>query len=109
MNSRVPLLAIVPRCATASSALMPMPLSLIVIVLACSSKLMRTSRFGVVLEQLGLVERLEAQLVAGVGRVGDQLAQEDLLVRVQRVGDEVQDLLDFGLEGVGVLAHGRRG
>jgi hypothetical protein len=63
---------------------------------------------GRVLVQPGRVERGEAQLVAGVAGVRDQLAQEDFLVGVQRVGDEVQDLLDFGLEGEGLfLAHGR--
>jgi hypothetical protein len=51
-----------------------------------------------VLVQRRLVQRLETQLVAGVGGIGDQLAQEDLLVGVQRMGDEVQDLLDLGLE-----------
>ena len=107
MNSRVPLLAMVPRLATASSADMPMPLSVMVIVFASLSNATRTSRFGLVLVQLGLVDRLEAQLVAGVRRVRDQLAQEDLLVRVQRVGDEVQDLLDLGLEGKGLLVHRR--
>jgi hypothetical protein len=64
---------------------------------------------GRVFIQGGVVERLKAQLVAGVGRVGDQLAQEDFLVGVQRVGDEVQQLLDFGLEGKGLLAHGMTG
>src|SRR6185437_6920835 len=59
------------------------------------------------LVQRRLVERLEAQLVAGVRCVRDQLAQEDLLVRVQRMGDEVQDLLDLGLEGKGLLVHRR--
>jgi hypothetical protein len=48
--------------------------------------------------QRRLVQRFEAQLVAGIGGVGNQFAQEDLLVGVQRVGDEVQDLLDLGLE-----------
>ena len=46
MNSRVPLLAMVPRLATASSADSPMPLSRIVMVLASASKLTRTSRLG---------------------------------------------------------------
>ncbi len=62
-----------------------------------------------VLPQRGLVERLEAQLVAGVGGVGDQLAEEDLLVGIERVGDEVQDLLDLGLEREGLLFHDVRG
>src|SRR3546814_7861782 len=55
------------------------------------------------------LDRLEAQLVAGVGGVGDQLAQEDLLVRVQRVRHQVQDLGDFGLEGAGFGVRGHRG
>ena len=70
--------------------------------------------------QRGIGQGLEAQLVAGVGGVGDQLAQEDLLVRVQRVRDQVKHLGDFGFElaglgGVRVHAasgsgtmHGRR-
>ena len=62
---------------------------------------------GLPFVQLGLVDGLEAQLVAGVGGVRDQLAQEDLLVRVERVGDEVQDLLDLGLERKGLLVHRR--
>ena len=98
MNSRVPLLAMVPRLATASSADRPMPLSVMVIVFASLSNATRTSQVRLAFVQLGLVERLEAQLVAGVGGVRDHLAEEDLLVRVQRVGDEVQDLLDLGLE-----------
>jgi hypothetical protein len=43
-------------------------------------------QLGRVLEQLGAVKGLEAQLVAGVAGVRYQLAQEDLLVRVQRCG-----------------------
>ena len=60
---------------------------------------------GRVFEQLGVVQRLEAQLVAGVRRVGDQLAQKDLGVRVQRMRDEVQQLRNFGLERKGLLGH----
>jgi hypothetical protein len=64
----------------------------------------------VVFEQRRVVQRLETQLVAGVAGVAHQLAQEDLLVGVQRVRDEVEDLLDFGLECVGLfLAHGLAG
>ena len=44
-------------------------------------------------------ERLKADGVDGVAGVADQLAQEDVLVRVQRVNDEVEKLLQFGLEG----------
>ena len=56
----------------------------------------------------GVVERLEAQLVAGVGSVGNQFAQEYLLVAVQGVDHQVQQLLDFGLETQG-FAIGARG
>src|SRR5690606_32199470 len=53
-------------------------------------------------EELRLRERLEAQLVGGVRRVGDQLAQEDLLVAVQRMDHEVQELPHLGLESQGL-------
>ena len=43
-------------------------------------------------------ERLEAQLVRRVGRVGNELAQKDLLVAVQGVNHQVQKLFDLGLE-----------
>ena len=72
------------QVSTASSALMPMPLSRMVSVFARRCRTARAPRGWGVLVQRAVVQRLEAQLVAGVGRVGDQLAQEDLLVRVQR-------------------------
>ena len=46
MNSRVPLLAIVPRWSMASCCDRPMPLSVMVRVRACLSKSTRTSRLG---------------------------------------------------------------
>ena len=39
-----------------------------------------------------------AQLVERVGGVGDQLAQEDLGVRVEGMDDELEELADFGLK-----------
>jgi hypothetical protein len=50
-----------------------------------------------------ICKRFEPQLVAGVGAVGDQLAQEDLLVGVQRVDHQVQQLTHFCLETQGLL------
>ena len=50
--------------------------------------------------ELGLGHRAKAQLVERVGRVREQLAQEDLAVRVERLDDEPQHLLDLGLEAV---------
>ncbi|MNV96731.1 hypothetical protein D3C71_1917700 [compost metagenome] len=60
---------------------------------------------GLVFVETGVVQRFEAQLVTGVGRIRDQLAQKDFLVGVQRVRHQVQQLRDFGLEGMGLLAH----
>jgi hypothetical protein len=85
---------------------MPMPLSVMVSVRAVLVHADPHFQVGRVLEQRRRVERLEAQLVAGVGRVGDQFAQKDLLVGIQRVGDQVQQLRHFGLEGKGLLCHG---
>jgi len=64
------------------------------------------AQVGFGLELFRSCDRDLADLVESVGAVGDQLAQEDLLVGIQRVRDEVQQLLDFGLEGMGLLAHG---
>jgi hypothetical protein len=47
---------------------------------------------------LRAAQRLEADLVEGVGRVRDQLAEEDVLVRVEGMDHEVQQLADLGLE-----------
>ena len=47
---------------------------------------------------VGVGEALEAELVDGVRRVGDKLAEEDLLVGVDRVDHEVQELLGLRLE-----------
>ena len=59
--------------------------------------------------ELVVVQGLEAQLVAGVGGVGDQLAQEDVTVAVEGVDHQIKQLLDLGLESQGFLvgvAHG---
>ena len=61
---------------------------------------------GCVLEQRVVVQRLEAQLVAGVGRVGNQFAQENLAVGIQRVDHQVQQLFHFGLESQRLAAGG---
>jgi hypothetical protein len=64
---------------------------------------------GIALEQGGVVQGFEAQLVAGVGSVGNQLAQEDLAVGIQRVDHQLQELLDLGLEAEGFLGGGGGG
>ena len=45
-----------------------------------------------------LRQREEPLLVAGVGGVADELAKEDILVRVERVDDNVHHLGNLGLE-----------
>src|SRR5690606_3497328 len=40
-------------------------------------------QLGAAFQQLGLGQRLEAQLVGGIGRVGNQLTEENFLVGVQ--------------------------
>ncbi len=60
----------------------------------------------VVLVVRRVVERLEAQLVRRVGRIGDELAQEDLGMAVQRMDHQLQQLLHLGLEAVGLRSVG---
>ena len=97
----------VPRCSITSSRFMPMPLSRTVTVRASLSHSTSMAKLAVALEQALVGQRLEAQLVAGVGGVGDQLPQEDLLVAVEGVDHQIQQLADLGLETVGgLLGHG---
>ena len=93
----------VPMLAITSSRDMPMPLSDTVMVRAALSKATRIFSSASPSYRAGFGERLEAQLVGGVGGVRDQLAQEDLLVAVQGVDHEVQQLLHLGLEAEGFL------
>ena len=66
-------------------------------------------QFGIFRQQVGIAQRGEAQLVGGVGGVGDQLAQEDVAVAVHRVNHQPQQPLGFGLKpqglGLGGLGH----
>jgi hypothetical protein len=48
------------------------------------------------------------QLAEGVRGIGNQLADENLAVGVERMHDDVEQLADFGLEGVGSVG-GRGG
>jgi hypothetical protein len=45
--------------------------------------------------------RAIAELVAGVGGVRDQLAQEDIGLRIDRMHHQVQQFGDLGLKGLG--------
>ncbi len=61
-------------------------------------------QIGIVTEQRLIFHRLEAQLIAGVRRVGNQFAQKNLLVAVQGVNHKVEQLLDLGLEAQGFFS-----
>ena len=71
------------------------------------------AKIGIAFEEGIVAERLETQLVAGVRGIGDQFAEKNLLVAVQRVDHQVQQLPDLGLEaerfGLGGGGHGSSG
>ena len=44
----------------------------------------------------------EAQFVQGVGSVGDELAEKDLAIGIQRIGENAQHLAHFGAKFTGL-------
>src|SRR5205814_10617160 len=50
--------------------------------------------------QRAVCDRCEAQPIAGVGGIGEELPQEDLPVAVEGVDHELQQLAHLGLEAV---------
>ena len=92
-----------------SSRVMPMPLSRIVSVRASLSMRRSMLQLGVLGQQLRLAERREAQLVAGVGCVRDQLAQENLPVLYSEwiISEELPDLGLKRKRGRSVVDHRR--
>ena len=95
----------VPSASTSSSRLMPTPLSEKAIVFASGSMAIWMRERFAGLDQFGLGDRLVAQLLAGVGGVRDELAHEDVAVRIDRMDHQVQEARDVGLETLGL---GRR-
>ena len=96
----------VPRLRASSSLLMPSPESEMVIVRAALSGTMR------IFESAGpvssaLVRPSKRRRSVASGRVGDELAQEDLAIRVERVHHEVEQPSDLRAEFVPFqcLAH----
>ena len=55
-----------------------------------------------VLDEFGLGDRFVAQLLAGVGGVGDELADENLPVGIDRMDHEMQQARNVGLEALGL-------
>jgi len=70
----------------------------------------RDAGLRVVAEERRVGDGVVAQLLVGVGRVRDQLAQKHRLVRIDRVHHQMQELGDIGLEcaafGAGLLRVG---
>ena len=86
----------VPRFCTISSRFMPMPVSAMVRVLASSSTVMRIASSASASTHVVVGEHLELDAVERIGRIGNQLAQEDLAVCIERVGQDIQQLFDLG-------------
>ena len=57
----------------------------------------------------GLAIDLVAQLLAGVGGVGDELADENLAVGIDRMNHQMQQARNVGLEALRVRGFVRRG
>ena len=62
-----------------------------------------------VLDELRLGDRLVAQLLAGVGGVGDEFADEDLAVGIDRVHHQMQKARNVGFEALSAGGFVRRG
>ena len=63
------------------------------------------AEFGVPVQQFRLGDGAVTQPVAGVCRVRDQFAQEDFLVRINRVHHEVEDASDLRLKRPALFVH----
>ena len=59
------------------------------------------------LDLFGIGDRLVPDLVEGIGRIRNQLAEKDFLVGVKSVDDQAHQLLNVSIEGEG-LRHGSR-
>ena len=62
-----------------------------------------------VLDQLRLGDQFVAELLAGVGRIGDELADENLPVGIDRMDHEVQQARNVGLEALRAGGFAGRG
>ena len=91
----------VPRLSISSCRSMPMPLSITDSVLAFLSGTIRIFGGAPSAISSGAGDRLIAQLVAGIRRVGDQFAQENIGFRIDRMHHQVQQFGDLGLERLG--------
>jgi hypothetical protein len=83
---------------------MPTPLSSTVSRLSVDQE--RDARLRIAPEQGWIRDRLEAEPLAGVGGVGDQLAQENVPIRVDRVHHELKQLGDVSFETAALRGDG---
>ena len=83
---------------------MPTPLSSTVSRLSVDQE--REARLRIAPEQGWISDRLEAEPLAGIGGVGDQLAQENVPIRVDRVDHELQQLGDVSFETAALRGDG---
>ena len=98
----VPERAMVPSAWVRSSRVMPMPLSEKVSGLGVGIDRDLDREGRAVLDEFRLGDQLVAQLLAGVGGVGDQFADENLPVGIDRMDHEVQQARNVGLEALGL-------
>ena len=106
-NALVPERAIVPRPAVRSSRRHADA------VIGDGQRLVGIERDGdderPALGQFGPGDRLVAQLLAGVGGVGDELADKNFPVGIDRMDHQMQQARDVGLEALRLGCFGRRG
>src|SRR3954469_20092643 len=105
MNALVPDRAMVPSASTISSRLMPTPLSSTVSRRFSASIRSVRQGFGSPPSRAGLAIASKRSL-AGIGGVGDQLAQENVPIRVDRVHHALKQLGDIGLETAALRGDG---
>ena len=103
----------VPRLSISSPRSMPTPLSAMASVPAALSGWIAIRKAGSSPRSSGVSSGEHAQLLAGVGGVGDQFAQEDVAVGIDGMHHQVQEARHLRLERAGLafgagLGHRRR-
>ena len=99
----------VPSAWVKSSRFMPTPLSEKVERLGVGIEGDGDGERRAVGDQVRPGDRLVAQLLAGVGGVGDELADENVAVGIDRMDHQMQKPRNVGLEALRRCSFGRRG
>ena len=92
----------VPSCSTISARDMPMPLSVTVRVPCLGVVVDADRELGSSASSSGSRSASKRSLSAGVGRVGDQLAEKNLPVAVEGMDHQLEELFDLGLKAAGL-------